>query len=129
MERQGLTLALASARPGEGVRFVTEHLARLLIEHGYQVRLLGNEPAKSGEVLILNASSLLSNQEAFLALRRADLIALVVEAKTSTIPVVQNALSLLTTGFGKVDGIILNKRRFEVPGSVLDLIRRLRGGV
>lgn len=128
IKRQGLTLALASARPGEGVRFVTEQLARLLIERGYKVRLLGNEPARPGEVLLLNASSLLSNQDAFLALRRADVIALVVEAKTSTIPVVQNALSLLTTGFGKVDGIILNKRRFEVPGSVLDLIRRLRGG-
>ncbi|WP_277373147.1 lipopolysaccharide biosynthesis protein [Pseudomonas sp. AA-38] len=128
VQQQGLTLALASARPGEGVRFVTEHLARLLIEHGYQVRLLGSEPARPGEVLILNASSLLSNQDAFLALRRADLIALVVEAKTSTIPVVQNALSLLQTGFGKVDGIILNKRRFEVPGAVLDLFRRLRGG-
>ena len=128
IKRQGLTLALASARPGEGVRFVTEQLARLLIERGYQVRLLGNEPARPGEVLILNASSLLSNQDAFLALRRADLIALVIEAKTSTIPVVQNALSLLTTGFGKVDGIILNKRRFEVPGYVLDLFRRLRGG-
>ena len=128
IERQGLTLALASARPGEGVRFVTEQLARLLIERGHKVRLLGNEPARPGEVLILNASSLLSNQEAFIALRRADLIALVIEAKTSTIPVVQNALSLLTTGFGKVDGIILNKRRFEVPGYVLDLFRRLRGG-
>lgn len=128
VEQQGLTLALASARRGEGVRFVTEHLARLLIEHGYQVRLLGNEPARPGEVLILNASALLSNQDAFLSLRRADIIALVVEAKTSTIPAVQNALSLLQTGFGKVDGIILNKRRFEVPGYVLDLFKRLRGG-
>lgn len=122
IEREGLTLALTSARPGEGVRFVSEHLGQLLVERGHQVRFGGSEPASPGEVVLLNASSLMSNQEAFLSMRRADLIALVVEAKTSTIPVVQNALSVLNTAFGKIDGIILNKRRFEVPARLLNLL-------
>lgn len=126
IERKGLALALASARPGEGVGFVIDHLAALLRERGHVVREGGDAAPQPGEVLLLDASALMSNQQAFLALRRADLIALVVEAKTSTIPMVQNALSVLTTAFGKVDGIILNKRRFEVPGRVLDLVKRLR---
>lgn len=122
IERKGLTLALTSARPGEGVGFVSEHLGQLLVERGHRVRFSGSQPASPGEVVLLNASSLLSNQEAFLAMRQADMIALVVEAKTSTIPVVQNALSVLNTAFGKIDGIILNKRRFEVPARLLNLL-------
>lgn len=127
IEREGLTLALTSARPGEGVRFVSEHLGQLLTERGHRVRFAGDQPARPGEILLLNASSLLSNQDAFLALRRADLIALVIEANTSTIPVVQNALSVLNTAFGKIDGIILNKRRFEVPARVLNWLAGGRG--
>ena len=36
-------------------------------------------------------------------------------------------LSILTTAFGKVDGIIINRRCFEVPGKVLKVIDRFRG--
>ncbi|WP_068826376.1 GumC family protein [Pseudomonas sp. BMS12] len=127
IESKGLTLALTSARVGEGVSFVTEHLQAMLQDRGHSVRLEGDTPAQPGEVLLLDAAGLMNNQQAFIALRRADLIALVIEAKTSTVPVVENALSVLHTAFGKVDGIILNRRRFEVPARVLDLIRRVRG--
>ncbi|MDG9924024.1 MULTISPECIES: lipopolysaccharide biosynthesis protein [unclassified Pseudomonas] len=127
IESKGLALALASARPGEGVSFVSAHLANLLRERGHAVREGGSAAPQPGEVVLLDASALMSNQEAFLALRRADLIALVVEAQTSTVPVVEHALSILNTAFGKVDGIILNRRQFEVPGRVLDVIKRLKG--
>ena len=127
IDNKGLTLALTSARPGEGVSFVIEHLRAMLLDRGHAVRLDGDHPAQPGEVLLLDASALLGNQAAFLALRRADLIALVIEAKTSTVPMIENALSVLNTAFGKVDGLILNRRQFEVPYAVLDLLGRWRG--
>lgn len=127
VEADGLALGLTSARHGEGVSFIIQRLQRLLEERGHRVRVGGNEPAGPGEVLLLDASALSINQEAFLTLRRADLMVLVIEARTSTVPMIENALSLLTTAFGKVDGLILNRRRFEVPSRVLDLINRWRG--
>ncbi|AJO80712.1 exopolysaccharide transport family protein [Pseudomonas sp. MRSN 12121] len=127
IESQGLTLSLTSARQGEGVSFILERLGRLLEERGHRVRLDGDAAAQPGEVLLLDASPLLSNPQAFLTLRRADLIALVIEARTSTVPMIENALSLLTTAFGKVDGLILNRRRFEVPARLLERINSWRG--
>jgi hypothetical protein len=57
------------------------------------------------------------------------MIALVIEAKNSTVPMIQHALGTLNTAFGKVDGIILNRRQFEVPSHILNKIRRLRGEI
>jgi hypothetical protein len=68
---------------------------------------------------LLQASNLLSNRQAFLSLGKADLIVMVVEARASVVPVVDNALGVLRTAFRKVDGIILNRRRFEVPTRVM----------
>lgn len=124
---KGLALAISSTSPGEGVTFVINQLTALLRERGYSVRLNSDQPAAPGEVVLLDASAILSNQDAFIALRHAERIALVVEAKTSTIAAVQNALTVLTTAFGKVDGIILNRRQFEVPAKVLNFFTRLRG--
>lgn len=124
---RGLTLALTSARSGEGVSFILEHLQRLLEERGHRVRCDSAVPAEPGVVVLLDASALLSNQQAFINLRQADLIVLVVEAQQSTVPMVESALATLTTAFKKVDGIILNRRRFEVPASVLNQIGRWRG--
>ncbi|TFY86456.1 lipopolysaccharide biosynthesis protein [Pseudomonas kairouanensis] len=124
---QGLTLGLTSARHGEGVTFVVEHLRQLLLENGVNVRVGGLDPAEPGEVVLLDASALLANREAFVTLRRADLIALVVEAHKSTVPVVEHALSILNTAFGKVDGIIINRRKLEVPAKVLQTITKYRG--
>ena len=124
---EGFALGLTSARHGEGVSFIIEQLKRLLEERGHRVSVNGSDAAKPGEVLLLDASALSSNPQAFLTLRRADQIVLVIEARTSTVPTIENALSLLTTAFGKVDGMILNRRRFEVPANVLARINSWRG--
>lgn len=124
---QGLTLGLTSARHGEGVSFIVNQLRQLLEENGIAVRVGGADPVLPGQVLLLDASALLDNRDAFIQLRRADLISLVVEAQRSTVPVVQHALSILTTAFGKVDGIIINRRKFEVPDKVLQTIAKYRG--
>lgn len=125
--REGFALGLTSARHGEGVTFIIEQLKTLLVERGHRVTVNGTEAPQPGEVLLLDASALSSNPQAFLTLRRADQIVLVIEARTSTVPTIENALSLLTTAFGKVDGLILNRRRFEVPANVLARINSWRG--
>jgi uncharacterized protein involved in exopolysaccharide biosynthesis len=122
----GLAIGLTSARKGEGVTFVTEHLRNLLQERGHTVRVNGAPPAAPGEILLLEASGFFSNQEAFVTLREADLIALIVEAETTTVPVLQNALSILNTAFKRVDGIIINRRRFGIPEKVLNVMARFR---
>lgn len=124
---QGFALGLTSARHGEGVTFIAEQLKRLLEERGHRVSVDGANAPTPGEVLLLDASALSSNPQAFLTLRRADQIVLVIEARTSTVPTIENAVSLLTTAFGKVDGMILNRRRFEVPAKVLARLNSWRG--
>ncbi|MFO2466447.1 exopolysaccharide transport family protein [Pseudomonas sp. 15FMM2] len=124
---EGFALGLISARHGEGVSFIVEQLKRLLEERGHRVSVNGAEAPKAGEVLLLDASALSSNSQAFLMLRRAEQIVLVIEARTSTVPTIENALSLLNTAFGKVDGVILNRRRFEVPAKVLARLSSWRG--
>jgi hypothetical protein len=123
---KGLSIGLTSARSGEGVSFVVEHLRKLLEEHGHRVRVGGGRPAEPGEIQLIDAANFYSNQQAFVHLRDADLIALVVRAETSTVPMLQNALATLTTAFKHVDGIILNRRRFEIPEQVLTWLGRLR---
>lgn len=123
----GFALGLTSARHGEGVTFITLQLKRLLEERGHRVSVDGASAPTPGEVLLLDASALSSNPQAFLTLRRADQIVLVIEARTSTVPTIENAVSLLTTAFGKVDGMILNRRRFEVPAKVLARLNSWRG--
>ena len=128
-EQQGLAIAFSSARAGEGVSFVIEQLRQLLEERGHRVLVDSQASPQPGEINLLDASALLNNQQAFITLRRADMIALVIEAKSSTVPMIQHALGTLNTAFGKVDGIILNRRQFEVPSHILDKIRRLRGEI
>ena len=123
----GFALGLTSARHGEGVTFIASQLKRLLEERGHRVSVDGASAPTPGEVLLLDASALSSNPQAFLTLRRADQIVLVIEARTSTVPTIENAVSLLTTAFGKVDGMILNRRRFEVPAKVLARLNSWRG--
>jgi uncharacterized protein involved in exopolysaccharide biosynthesis len=121
----GLVLGLASARPGEGVSFIATRLKALLEAQGLSVRI---NPAQvrpaPGEVTLLEASGLHSNRDAFVRLSQANLIVLVVEARASTVPVVDNALGVLRTAFRKVDGVIVNRRRFEVPPNVLRWLQR-----
>ncbi len=122
----GLSIGLTSARKGEGVSFVIEHLRKLLEERGHTVRVNGQGAAQPGEIVLLDAAGFFSNQEAFVTLREADLIALIVEAEKTTVPVLENAVSILTTAFKRVDGIIINRRRFEIPAKVLAFMSRIR---
>jgi hypothetical protein len=77
-----------------------------------------------GELFIREAAGLLSNREVFVRLGQADLIVLIVEARASTVPVAENALGILRTAYSKVDGVIVNRRRFEVPPRVLQWLQR-----
>lgn len=122
---EGLVLGLSSARKGEGVSFLTGQLKALLEAQGLAVRV-NAQPAQAapGEVVLLEASGLHSNRDAFVRLSQAHQIVLVVEARASTVPVVENALGVLRTAFHKVDGVILNRRRFEVPPHVLRWLQR-----
>lgn len=121
---QGLTVGLTSSRPREGVSFIAQRLEALLTAQGLSVRLNAEHgKAQPGEIVLLEAAGLLSNRDAFVRLSRADVIVLVVEARASTVPVVENALGVLRTAFHKVDGVIINRRRFEVPPHVLRWIQ------
>lgn len=124
IREQGLVLGLASSRAGEGVTFLIGHLRKVLEAQGLTVRV-NPSPIDShpGEVVLIDASNLQANQSAFVALAKADLIVLVIEARASLVPAVDNALGMLRTAFTKVDGLILNRRRFEVPARVLQFIQ------
>lgn len=125
IKQEGLVLGLASARAGEGVSFIAARLKTLLEAQALQVRVNPEVvQAAPGEVVLLEASGLHSNREAFVRLSQANLIVLVVEARASTIPVVDNALGVLRTAFRKVDGVIVNRRRFELPPKVLRWLQR-----
>lgn len=135
IREQGLRLGLTSARHGEGCSFVAERLATLLRAQGFSVRLLdraGEAPpdvvaTQPGEVVLLVASALAANSQAFLHLHQADLIALVVRARSGTVPMLESTLAMLDTAFKRTDGIIVNFRRFEVPSRLLDFLHRTRG--
>lgn len=42
-------------------------------------------------------------------------------------PILQTALNTLNTAFKRVDGIIINRRRFDIPEKVLNFLARIRG--
>ncbi|KPY29796.1 Exopolysaccharide biosynthesis protein [Pseudomonas syringae pv. primulae] len=125
VDEKGLTLGFTSVKAGAGVSFVIERLAALLIEQGHQVRTENRAPARPGEIVLINASGVSTNQEAFVLLRNADLILLVVRAKDTTVPMLEDTLHNLNTAFKKVDGVIINRRRFEVPENVLKFLKRM----
>jgi polysaccharide biosynthesis protein PslE len=117
---EGLVLGLTAGRHGEGVSFIAQHLQTLCEAQGLSVSRNPDTVQRSPGVLtLLEASGLQDNQQAFVRLSQADLIVLVVEARATTIPVLDNALGVLRTAFHRVDGVILNRRRFEVPQAVL----------
>ncbi|RMT40667.1 hypothetical protein ALP47_05062, partial [Pseudomonas savastanoi] len=55
---------------------------------------------------MINASALSANQDAFVLLRLADLIVLVVRAEDTTVPMLEDTQNNLNTAFKKVGGII-----------------------
>ncbi|AZN35633.1 exopolysaccharide transport family protein [Iodobacter ciconiae] len=124
LKTQGLNIGMTSSRHGEGVSYLISQFQRILNERGIPNRLADGECARPGEVVLGDASALLSNQEAFVRLKQADLILLVIEAGQSTVPMVENTLSILNTAFKKVDGIIINRRQFEISSGLLSRISR-----
>jgi hypothetical protein len=107
------------------VSFIASRLKVLLEAQGLSVQINPAQvQATPGTVILLEASGLHSNRDAFVRLSQANLIVLVVEARASTVPVVDNALGVLRTAFRKVDGVIVNRRRFEVPPNILRWLQR-----
>ncbi|QHF02823.1 MULTISPECIES: exopolysaccharide transport family protein [Pseudomonas syringae group] len=125
VDERGLTLGFTSVKSGAGVSFVISRLATLLVEQGHLVRTESRAPARPGEIVLINASGVSTNQEAFVLLRSADLILLVVRAEETTVPMLEDTLQNLNTAFKKVDGVIFNRRRFEVPEQVLKFLKRI----
>jgi uncharacterized protein involved in exopolysaccharide biosynthesis len=127
LAQRGLTLALGSARPGEGVSFVAEQWRRALVARGHDVRVGGDAAPAPNQIVLLDCSALLTDHAAFQRVQRADLIVLVVEAKKTSIPTVRHLIALLRASFGKVDGLVVNRRQFEIPERVLQWCARWQG--
>lgn len=129
IEQSGLNIGITSSTRGEGVSFIIEHFLRVLHDRGISARIAADtkERVLPGEVLLIHAPNLLSHHDALIQLKNADLRLLVVEARKLTVPVVENALSILTAAFKKMDGIIVNKRRFEIPLPVLQRLALWKG--
>ncbi|RMX03533.1 lipopolysaccharide biosynthesis protein [Corticibacter populi] len=121
---QGVTVAFTSAARGEGTQFVAHFLKRALEARGLQVLLNEQQAPAAGQVRLLTVPHLLSDDQAFPRLQRADVIVLVVQASATTLPVVTQVLSLLRTAFGRVDGIILNRHSFSLPRRVQRILGR-----
>ena len=125
---QGLSLALASGKRGEGVTFLAEQLARRLAERGYTVLNQAQQPAQPGQIALLHASAVLERPEALNLLMLADVTVLVVEAKKTTVPTVFQTLQVLQPLCKQVQGIVINKRQFEIPARLLARFARWRDG-
>ncbi len=110
---QGLSVGLTSSRSGEGVSFIASRLAIVLRQQGYSVRD-GQLPAGPGEVVLVQAPPV-SDENALIQLRGCDRIVLVVKTRSTTLPAVENAIALLRDALGHVDGVVLNRRVFEIP--------------
>ncbi len=125
LAQRGITLGLSSSQHGEGVSFVARRLCRILTEHGHAARI-GGRPAGAGEIVLIDAAPL-SDERALLQLQAADLRLLVVQARRTTLPAIEQALGLLRQAFGRVDGIVISRRRYEIPERLLQRFARWQG--
>lgn len=127
IRKEGVSVAIASAHAGTGSRFVIERLTRLL--QAQDLEVLSEVPEKGlepGQIAVVNAGSLVENPEALLLMSNVQKRIVVIRARQTTVPVLGNALSVLSTAFGKVDGVVLNGRLYEVPATVLRRFEGLR---
>ena len=123
--QRGLSVGITSSQLGEGVSFLAAHLEVIFRQQGMQVRR-GSLPAAPGEVVLVAAAPL-SEEESLLQLRGCDQIVLVVQARRTTVAAVDNAVSVLRDALGRVDGIVLNRRVFEIPDKYWTPISRWLG--
>lgn len=121
---KGLTIAFVSTHKGAGLSFVIQHLKDLIEHEGFTVVFDAAQPITPGQVAILDAGALLDNKSALLMIRQASQVVLVAEACRTTVPMLNNSISILNTAFNQVNGIILTRRRFEVPYKVLNRLAR-----
>lgn len=127
IRKEGVSVAIASAHAGTGSRFVIERLTGLL--QAQDLEVLSEVPEKGlepGQIAVVNAGSLVENPEALLLMSNVQKRIVVIRARQTTVPVLGNALSVLSTAFGKVDGVVLNGRLYEVPATVLRRFEGLR---
>ncbi|HEX7917255.1 exopolysaccharide transport family protein [Rudaea sp.] len=117
---RGLTIGIASANPGEGVHFIALGIANFAQGQGYNARITSKRRANPGEVAIVEAPGVLKDDIGFDELQYADRIVVVVQARATTIPVVEETLRSLGQAFDNVCGIVLNRRYFEIPQSLMD---------
>lgn len=124
IQKQGLTIGLTSATRGEGVSFVAQSFRKILKDYGIESRIYekGTAAAKPGEVVITEASNLLEDANSLVRLRDVDICLLLIEAKYTKVAAIERALSLLNTAMRKVDGVIVNRRRLELPYTVFNLL-------
>jgi len=117
---RGLTIGIASANPGEGVHFIALGIANFAQGQGYNARITSKRRANPGEVAVVEAPGVLKDDIGFDELQYADRIVVVVQARATTIPVVEETLRSLSQAFDNVCGIVLNRRYFEIPQSLMD---------
>ncbi|MHB8563022.1 MAG: GumC family protein [Acidiferrobacteraceae bacterium] len=120
----GRTVALTSAGHGEGVTFLTGQIERLLTERGGTVAKNPSGGRKPGQITLVDCSAVLHDEGAVARLAGADVILLVVEAGSTTTSSVREALRVLGMTFKQVDGVILNRRHFEIPVHVMRWLDR-----
>lgn len=120
----GLNIGITSATSGEGVSYITENFLNILKERGIAVKRYTQqrERANPNEIVLIEASNVLQSPQSLLALKDADICLLVVEARKTKIATLESAISLLNTAFRKIDGVIINKRRYEVPSNLFEAI-------
>lgn len=130
IQESGLVIAFTSTHQSAGVGFVIERLKAALQGRGIAVQTAITETKVGpGQVVLLDAGSLVSNPEALWLMQDVDLRVVVIEAGRTTVPMLGNALSIMNSAFDKVDGVVLNRRQFEVPQNVLKRLERLQGEV
>lgn len=128
IDSEGLKIAFVSTHKGVGLSFIIQYLQELIEHEGFTVVPDTTQSIMPGQVVILDAGALLDNKSSLLMIRQASQVVLVAEACRTTVPMMSNSISILNTAFGKVDGVILTRRRFEVPYKVLKQLARWQSG-
>lgn len=106
--------------PNHGISILPAGRSKSTQEHSYEIYL-----ERLGEVLaelrnhfryiLLDCAPVIQFVDSAIIVGAVDAIVLVVEANLTSTEVVDHAIEKLSSGGGKVAGIILNKRQFHIP--------------